>query len=122
MIATLIQISVMRSNDWHVDVRLLSGAREGAPPRGLLVLKNGWAGFDLDRPPQRRLYGNLLWRFQFDMPLESAARVGARMRRAREALDRWRLLRTVTEIADHDVMERLAAKNDAKRSEQKPTE
>lgn len=69
MIATLIQISVMRSSDWHVDIRLLSFAREAEQIRGLLVLKTGWAGFDLDRAPQRRLYGHALWCLRIDVPL-----------------------------------------------------
>lgn len=69
MIATLITLSVMRAPTWSVDVLLLSFAREGAQIRGLLVLKTGWAGFDMDREPQRRLYGNLLWSLRFDLPL-----------------------------------------------------
>lgn len=72
MIATLIQISVMRSSDWHVDVRLLSFAREAEQIRGLLVLKTGWAGFDLDRAPQRRLYGHALWFIRIDVPIARA--------------------------------------------------
>ena len=74
MIATLVQVSVMRSASWSVDVRLLSFAREAAQIRGLLVMKTGWAGFCFDRPPQRRLYGNLLWRFRFDIPLATPGR------------------------------------------------